>query len=86
MTQPSRKPVQVVQNVPVQQPQIIVVQKGSSGFDALMWLIVISLIGVASIVLFALFFTGACCLTASGASVALAASSGALSNAVSMTT
>ena len=77
------EPPRVIHTAPVQQPQIVVVQKGSSGFNALMWLIVISIIAVGMVVL---LFTGVCCLSASGASVAMVASSGALSNATSMTT
>ena len=83
VTQPPKRPVQVVQTAPVQQPRIIVVKQGSSGFNVLMWIIVISLLVVMGI---AFLFTGACCFAASASSATLAASAGALSTAASVTT
>ena len=69
----------MVQTPPSQQPQVVVVQKGSAGFNTLMWIIVISIIIIGVIAIFTILFTGACCIGVAASSATLATSTTVLS-------
>ena len=74
MNRPPQEPVRLIQNAPQQQNPVIIVQKGSSGFNALMWVIVILIIIVGLFAILAILFTGACCFGVSASSATLATS------------